>query len=51
MLIVNIGDPKRFNIKTKPVIYTRTFVQLYNKENYQQIYKLYIKIEFEKVTL
>ncbi len=51
LLIITMVVLKRFTLKTKPVIYTGTFVELYNKKNRRQVYEIYGIIELEKIRI
>ncbi len=44
-----MADPKWFTLKGKPVIYTGTFVELYNWRNCGQVYEIHGMIELEKM--
>lgn len=44
-----MANSERFSLKSKPVIYTRTFVEFYNLRNYKQIHKIYGMIELQKI--
>lgn len=41
-------DPKWFTPKSKLVIYTRTYVELYNQKNDGQIHEIHRMIELEE---
>ena len=43
-----IADPERFTTKSKPITYTRTFVELYKWRNYGQIDQIHGIVEFDK---
>lgn len=49
LLTIIVADLKWFILKNKPVIYTRTFIELYNWKTRMQVYKIYEMIEFEKM--
>lgn len=49
LLTITVANLKRFTFKNKPIIYTRTFVKLYNWRNPKQIYKIYRIIECKKI--
>lgn len=42
-------DLEQFIFKSKPVIYIKAFVKLYNWINRSQIYKIYKMVELEKM--
>ena len=46
---MNVIDLERFTPKSKPVTYTRVFVELYNWRNYGQVYEIYEITELEKM--
>lgn len=45
----NRGNLKQFTLKSKPVIYTGTFVELYNRMNHGQVHKIYGIIGLERM--
>ena len=49
LLTVTVADPERFTFKSKPVTYTRVFVELYNWKNNRQVYKINKMIELKKI--
>ena len=49
LLTVNIADLKCFILKSKSIIYTRVFIELYNLKNHKQVYEIYRIIELEKI--
>ena len=46
---MTIADLEQFILKSKPVIYTRAFVQLYNWKNHEQVHEIYTMIELKKM--
>ena len=46
---MTVADPKRFTPKSKPVTYTRIFVELYNWRNGRQVHKIHGMIDLEKM--
>ena len=48
LLIVTIIDPKQFTAKSKPIIYTGAFVELYKLRNHRQVHEIYGMVEIEK---
>ncbi len=49
LLTVTVADPEQFTPKSKPVIYTGTFVKLYNCRNRGQVNEIHGMIELEKM--
>lgn len=49
LLIVIMTDLKWFVPKSKPVIYTRTFVELYNLRKNRQVHEIHKMIKLEKI--
>ncbi len=48
LLIVTIADPQQSNQKRKLMMYTRTFVEIYNWHSKGLVYKTYRMIKLEK---
>ena len=48
LLIVTVADPEWFTAKGKPIIYTRTFVELYKWRNYRQVHEIHGMVGLDK---
>lgn len=48
LLTVMVANPKWLDPKKKPVIYTRAFVEIYNKHNCRLVYKTHGMVELKK---
>ena len=48
-MIVTVVDLKEFTNKNKSITYIKTFLELYNRRNHEQFYKIYGIVEFEKM--
>ena len=49
MLIITVADSEWFTLKSKPITFTRAFVELYNKKICRQVHEIHEIIEFEKM--
>ena len=48
LLIVTVADPEWFMAKSKPITYTRAFVELYKWRNRGQVHEIHGMVELEK---
>lgn len=48
---MTVIDPEQFISKDKLVIYTKTFVKLYNQSNYKQVYEIHKIIKLVKMRI
>lgn len=46
---MTIADLEQFTVKSKPIIYTKVFIKLYNGKNRGQIHEIYRIVKLKKL--